>query len=462
MGAAVKIIEDNSLQVIPDGYTFNIRLNWYRSLPVSSVEKIVITLDGEPVPADKIRFEINGRQFGLDELENQVEEFWFVQDSARLHILQAGKIAVGETHTIYTEMALRFPYIAIGPGRFLTNTSRCTDIQVAQSGYKGPILGVTLFSLTNEWQQRMYDLDGMIAKVAELGLGPGLEVVGFQTFRTYPSVSDEEAYHFRRLVEKYNLIPTCLGANMDNGRHPKRLMNEDEIYSYVERQLVSAKKLGFPLMRVPPAVGSLSLEKILPLAEKYKIILAVELHSPLSIYHPEVIGLRAMFDRLQSPYLGFIPDFSTTMTSVPEGYWANLRKAGASEELITAAKQIWITDEPIPAKFGALADACKRFSANPIVAGQINNVMTMFGHAPVDTWREILPYTRHVHGKYYEVNAEGVEPSIPYAALMKLLKEEKYQGTISAEWEGQAFTEDPIGFQQVAAWNSMCKRMLGD
>ncbi len=461
MGSAVKIIEDNSLQVLPDGYSFNVRLNWYRSLPASSVNQLAISLDGEPVPSELIRFEVNQKSFRIEELEDQVEEFWFVQDSARLHILQPGKVAVGESHTLYTEMALRFPYIAIGPGRFLTNTSRCTSTQVAQSGYKGPILGVTLFSFTNEWQQRLYDLDGMIAKVVELGLGPGLEVVGFQTFRTYPSVSDEEAYHFHRLVEKYGLLLSCLGANMDNGRHPKHLMSEEEIYSYTERQLISAKKLGFPLMRVPPAVGSLSLEKILPLAEKYKIILAVELHSPLSIYNPEVIALREIFDRLQSPYLGFIPDFSTTMTSVPEGYWTNLRQAGAPEGLIDAAKAIWKTDDPIPAKFGALAEACTHFEANPIVSGQINNVMTMFGHAPVDSWREIMPYTKHVHGKYYYVNEQGVEPSIPYAALLKMLKEERYAGTISAEWEGQAFTEEPIGFQQVAAWNAMCKRYLG-
>ncbi len=461
MGSAVKIIEENSLQVLPDGYSFNVRLNWYRSLPISSLVKIAITLDGEPVPSDQIRFEINNRVFRFEELGDQVEEFWFVQDSLRLHILQPGKVAVGESHTIDAELALRFPYIAIGPGQFLTNTSHSASTQVAQSGYKGPIFGVTLFSFTNEWQQRLYDLDSMIARVAELGLGPGLEVVGFQSFRTYPSVSDEEAYHFRRLIEKYKLIPTCLGANMDNGRNPKHLMSEEEIYSYTERQLISAKKLGFPLMRVPPAVGSLSLEKILPLAEKYQVILAVELHSPLSIYNPEVIHLREMFDRLQSPYLGFIPDFSTTMTSVPEGYWANLRQAGAPEGLIDAAKAIWITDDPIPAKFGALAEASQRFEANPAVSGQINMSMTMFGHAPVDSWREIMPYTRHVHGKYYYVNDQGVEPSIPYAALMKMLKEERYAGTISAEWEGQAFTEEPIGFQQVAAWNAMCKRYLG-
>lgn len=325
---------------------------------------------------------------------------------------------------------------------------------------QGPVLGVTLFSFTNEWQQRLYTLESMVAQVAEMRLGPALEVVGFQSFRSYPDVPDNEASKFRDLLDKYELIPSCLGANIDIGRHPDHLMSDDEIYTYVKRQLESTKKLGFPLVRVSMDAGVRTLENLLPLAESYKIQLAVELHSPLSIFHPKVIEMRAAIDRLSSPYLGFIPDFSTTMNSVPEGYWNNLRRAGAAEGLIEAAKEIWHTDDPIPAKFGALAEASRRYSANPAVAGQINMVMTMFGHAPVETWKEILPYARHVHGKYYRVNEDGVEPSIPYGELMALLKREGYRGTISAEWEGQAFTEEPIGFQQVAAWNAMCKRYL--
>lgn len=326
----------------------------------------------------------------------------------------------------------------------------------------GPVLGVTLFSFTNEWQQQLYTLDTMIAKVAELELGPGIEVVGFQSFRSYPDIPDEEARHFRNLLDKYGLIPTCLGANIDIGRRRDRLMTADEIYDTVRRQLISAKKLGFPIMRVPPSAGELTLENLLSLAEEYQVQLAVELHSPLSVDHPEVVKLRAMFERLQSPYLGFIPDFSTSMRRVPEGHWNNVLRAGASEDLINAAKEIWKTDEPIPSKFGALAEACQRSGANPAVVGQINMTMTMFGHMPVERWCELLPFVSHVHGKYYEVNAEGIEPSIPYRDLMHLLKREGYQGTISAEWEGQAFTEEPVGFQQVAAWNSMCKRLLAD
>lgn len=43
---------------------------------------------------------------------------------------------------------------------------------------------------------------------------------------------------------------------------------------------------------------------------------------------------------------------------------------------------------------------------------------------------------------------------------MALLKRTGYTGTISAEWEGQAFTEEPIGFQEVQAWHRMCSRLL--
>jgi hypothetical protein len=84
----------------------------------------------------------------------------------------------------------------------------------------------------------------------------------------------------------------------------------------------------------------------------------------------------------------------------------------------------------------------------------------MFGHMPVKDWAELLPYTRHIHGKFYGVNESGVETSIPYPEIMALLKKEGYQGTISAEWEGHAFTPETIGFEQVQRWHAMNKQLL--
>ena len=125
-----------------------------------------------------------------------------------------------------------------------------------------PKLGVTLFSFTNEWQQQLHTLDTMIARVAEMKLGPGIEVVGFQSFRSFPDIPDDEARHFRNMLDKYGLTPTCLGANIDIGRRRDRLMTAEEILDVVKRQLISAKKLGFPIMRVPPSAGNSTLESL--------------------------------------------------------------------------------------------------------------------------------------------------------------------------------------------------------
>ena len=322
-----------------------------------------------------------------------------------------------------------------------------------------PILGTTLYSFTNEWLNRLYDLDGLVAKVAELGLGPAVEVVGFQSIRSFPDVSPEFASHFRNLLERYGLVSSCLGANLDVGIRKDRLMTTEETLDYITRQIITAQKLGFPVVRIQAFAKPTVLDKILPVAEKAGVHVASELHSPLTIDNPVVVELLEYYRKIQSPALGFIPDFSSTMTAPPEIYWESLRQAGASAGLISAVKAIWHTNLPMFEKFSALAEAGREFGANPAVTGQLNTSMTMFGNMPVDGWRELLPYVRHIHGKFYDVTAEGIEPRIPYPQLMALLKQVGFNGTISAEWEGHAFTGALVGFEKVTAWHAMCSRL---
>lgn len=132
MGAQVELIRQNSLRVTDDGYTFDVRLNWYRSLPLSSVDILSVKVDGELVPAGKIYFEVNNHQYTQAELYEKIDELWFVQDFAGVRVRQPGRIKVGESHTIEAEISLRFPYMQIGPGKFLTNVTRCASSQTAQ------------------------------------------------------------------------------------------------------------------------------------------------------------------------------------------------------------------------------------------------------------------------------------------------------------------------------------------
>ena len=102
------------------------------------------------------------------------------------------------------------------------------------------------------------------------------------------------------------------------------------------------------------------------------------------------------------------------------------------------------------------------FTAELQQRGQLMASLTMFGRRPVGDLAGLLPYAKHIHGKFYGVDASGNEPSLPYPELFAVLKNEGFSGTISAEWEGHAFTEEPIGIQQVQAWKAMCERLLAD
>lgn len=131
MGARVRLIEPNSFKATEDGYRFNVRLNWYRSLAISCIEDLTVTLDGQVAAPETVRLEVNGKELTLAEAAEAVETYWFVQDGLGVHVVGAGQVKTGETHQVAVAYGMRAPYIAIGPGRFLVNLNTETTTCVA-------------------------------------------------------------------------------------------------------------------------------------------------------------------------------------------------------------------------------------------------------------------------------------------------------------------------------------------
>jgi hypothetical protein len=93
-----------------DGYEVPLRFDWYRSLPLSCVASLTLTMDGEPVAAEDIGFHVNDRDYTLDELAAAYDEFWFVLDPARIRVRTDEPLAPGE-HDVAVELAMRIPYL---------------------------------------------------------------------------------------------------------------------------------------------------------------------------------------------------------------------------------------------------------------------------------------------------------------------------------------------------------------
>ncbi len=115
------VLSSQSLIATANGLSLALTIPWYRSLWVSSVTTVSVSVDGQAIAQDALRFRINGKSFTIDEVPNQWEELWFLQDRAYLDIPLATPGVVGAEHEIEFHIELRLPYMQIKPGFYLPN-----------------------------------------------------------------------------------------------------------------------------------------------------------------------------------------------------------------------------------------------------------------------------------------------------------------------------------------------------
>ncbi|GLJ61284.1 hypothetical protein GCM10017576_14130 [Microbacterium barkeri] len=322
-----------------------------------------------------------------------------------------------------------------------------------------PIQGVTLYSFTRAFHGREYDLEGLIRKVAAEGYGPGLEIIGFSSFRGFPEIDDAFAGRFRDLVAETGLVTTSLAINADIGIHRDRLLDQDELIAYMRRQILAAAKLGFPIARVQISITPDSMEALAPIAEEHGVTLALEVHADQYASHPRILALRDRYEKVGSPFLGFTMDWGATVTGFAPSLIEAYRRRGASEELLGEVVDLWSAfyEQGPPADQAEHGQRFGRFIGLAAQHGQPEfgidfgiNGTGLFGPARVDDWLEIMPWIKHVHGKFFGIDENGEEPSVPVRDLVTLLVENGYNGAISSEYEGWHWNHWQSPFEIIA------------
>ena len=92
------LIQADSLRVHAEGFALSLTLPWYRSLWLSSVTSLQLTVDGIEIPAEDLVFELKGVRYSLDELPQQSEVLWYLQEHPLLIAAREAPIRLGETH----------------------------------------------------------------------------------------------------------------------------------------------------------------------------------------------------------------------------------------------------------------------------------------------------------------------------------------------------------------------------
>jgi len=110
-----------------EGLAVSVQLPWYRSLWLSAVDDVAVTVNGAAVPKSDLRFSLEGRQYRIEELPEQSETLWFVADRPDVLVRLDAPPATGEKLTVEVVLTMRLLYMQImpgadgGPGRYVTN-----------------------------------------------------------------------------------------------------------------------------------------------------------------------------------------------------------------------------------------------------------------------------------------------------------------------------------------------------
>src|SRR3954447_18809456 len=121
MATGDTVLSDDSLIRRPDGLGIALTVPWYRSLWLSSVSDIAVRVDGRDIPKDQLRVELGERTYRVDELPEQWDVPWFIQDRLVVVVPMDQPPAEGQRVDVEATVDLRLPYMQIAPQVYVTN-----------------------------------------------------------------------------------------------------------------------------------------------------------------------------------------------------------------------------------------------------------------------------------------------------------------------------------------------------
>jgi hypothetical protein len=127
-----QVLGDTAVRAAAGGYEVDLHLAWYRSLPLSCLEGIDLTINDVPAARETLKVRVDGRELGLDDLPELDDEWWFVQDALTVVVPSDQPHGQGDQVDVDVTLATRIPYIIIGPDTALVQRTHVVKKVVVQ------------------------------------------------------------------------------------------------------------------------------------------------------------------------------------------------------------------------------------------------------------------------------------------------------------------------------------------
>lgn len=91
------------------GYEVQLRIPYYRGLPMSCVQEITLKIDEFEVPHEAMTIAVNGECFAYDELSTAINHRWEMVDTITVRVNKPDGLPAGQ-HKVHAFVSLRISY----------------------------------------------------------------------------------------------------------------------------------------------------------------------------------------------------------------------------------------------------------------------------------------------------------------------------------------------------------------
>ncbi len=432
-------LRDDALVSIPNGFALRLSLPWIRSLPLSSVAALDLTVEGESV-TDELRVLVDGRPVRPAELAEETG-WWYLQDALELQVPR--QLSPG-IHAVSVSFSLMIPYLPAGPDAPLTLPFRFERMLALGTGPaatlpEGWVLAASGFNWTPEIIDRERSAHDITVGIVADGVAEVVEIEAGQVWRGFPSPRGDEVDALRDGLAAVGGRIGIVGGSIDDWRSPARRRSDDERFAFLRPQLEAAARAGAAGIRLPIGqAGPALLDRVLPVLNELELTLFEEVQgqqTPQSPAHREACEEIA---RRNDPRLRFVVDISLLMPSLPPSYLERLAAGGVPSELVRRLSDEWLD----PATLDAVRALLGSGGVPPSVHTLYMDLLIRFGRSTVGDLAGILPFTSAVHLKFWDLDDTDGRVSQPIRDIAVALTSTGFAGTLTSEWGGHEWLDD--------------------
>lgn len=326
---------------------------------------------------------------------------------------------------------------------------------------------VSLYSLQYQYMNGKMDLEDIFSYMKELG-AEGIEILPDQMLHGAPNPTEGTYKEWERLVEKYGMGLACADVFLNTNLYKNRELTKRECVELIKKEIVMAHNLGFRVLRLVSMVPEWILEPCLKTAEKNDVAMCIEIHGGLGFGVKKTEDFLKEMIRLDSPYIGIVPDSSLFCRRPPRVVDEYCRHVyGTNEDIINYASEVFAKGSDLFALGeGSGLDmdpGLKKRIQDP--AKDMFYAENIFGYENRDLscLDPYMKYIKHFHFKLYEMTEEGLEYSIDYKEILDYLHSHGYDGYVATEYEGNRWVlpgEEIPEKEQVAKHQALLKKYL--